>query len=109
MAINEMTARAMQIHALYDELNHKERDRTWTREEFVLGFMGDVGDLAKLAMAAEGAREMPGGPAALGHELADCLWSVLVLAHLYDVDLDAEYVRMTDGLEAAITKRLGNG
>ena len=29
------------------------RGRTWTREEFMLGFVGDVGDLAKLVMAAE--------------------------------------------------------
>jgi NTP pyrophosphatase (non-canonical NTP hydrolase) len=106
MTIDELTARAMHIHALYDELNHKERGRTWNREEFVLGFMGDVGDLAKHAMAAEGARKMAGGRPALGHELADCLWSVLVLARLYDVDLDAEYVRMTDGLEVSIADRL---
>jgi hypothetical protein len=38
----------------------------------MLGFVGDVGDLAKLA---EGAREATGSPDALGHELADCLWA----------------------------------
>jgi NTP pyrophosphatase (non-canonical NTP hydrolase) len=103
MTIDDLTARAMRVHALYDELNQRQRGRTWNREEFVLGFMGDVGDLAKLAMAAEGAREMPGGQAALGHELADCLWSVLVLARLYDVDLSAEFARMTAELEASLT------
>jgi NTP pyrophosphatase (non-canonical NTP hydrolase) len=107
VTINDLTARAMRVHALYDELNHQQRGRTWNREEFVLGFMGDVGDLAKLAMAAEGARDMPGGRAALGHELADCLWSVLVLARLYDVDLSAEFARMTAELEAALAERLG--
>jgi NTP pyrophosphatase (non-canonical NTP hydrolase) len=67
----------------------------------MLGFVGDVGDLAKLAIAAEGAREAPDGPDALGHELADCLWAVLVLARLHDVDLAAEFRRMTDDLEHA--------
>jgi hypothetical protein len=50
-------------------LNRRERGRSWTREEFLLGFVGDVGDLAKLVMAQEGARDMPGGRRALEHEL----------------------------------------
>jgi NTP pyrophosphatase (non-canonical NTP hydrolase) len=99
----------LQIRDLYDELNRRERGRTWTREEFMLGFAGDVGDLAKLVMAAEGAREMPGGRAALGHELADCLWAVLVLASAYDVDLDAEFHRTMDDLSAGIRSRLAAG
>jgi NTP pyrophosphatase (non-canonical NTP hydrolase) len=106
VTIERLTAQAMRIHSLYDRLNLQRRGRTWNREEFVLGFVGDVGDLAKLAMAAEGAREMPGGRAALGHELADCLWSVLVLASLYDVDLDAEFARLVDDLESRISGQL---
>lgn len=107
MDLQALQADAMRIHALYDELNHRERDRTWTREEFVLGFMGDVGDLAKLVLGAEGARgDVPGGKAALGHELADCLWSVLVLAKLYDVDLPAEFDRLTTELGERIEGKL---
>ncbi|SDT26807.1 MazG nucleotide pyrophosphohydrolase domain-containing protein [Actinopolymorpha singaporensis] len=104
--LDQLTEHAMWVHALYDELNHKERGRTWNREEFMLGFVGDVGDLAKLVMAQEGAREMPGGREVLHHELADCLWSVLVLAKLYDVDLDTEFRRTVGELEEAITARL---
>ena len=51
MELRELNSQAIRIHDLYDELNRRERGRTWTREEFVLGFMGDVGDLAKLVMA----------------------------------------------------------
>ena len=72
----------------------------------MLGFMGDVGDLAKLAMAADGARDMPGGQAALGHELADCLWCVLVLSHLHEVDLGAEFDRTMRELDTAIRNQL---
>ncbi|BAJ26345.1 hypothetical protein KSE_04990 [Kitasatospora setae KM-6054] len=32
------------------------RGRTWSRQDFVLGFAGDVGDLAKLTQAADGIR-----------------------------------------------------
>ncbi len=106
--LDQLTERAMRVHALYDELNDKERGRTWNREEFMLGFVGDVGDLAKLVMAQEGARHMPGGREALRHELADCLWSVLVLARLYDVDLDTEFRRTVGELEKAISARLAD-
>jgi NTP pyrophosphatase (non-canonical NTP hydrolase) len=57
----------------------------------MLGFVGDVGDLAKLVIAQEGAREIPGGRDALAHELADCLWSVLVLANAYEIDIVREF------------------
>lgn len=109
MDLDELQRRALRIHDLYDELNLRERGRVWTREEFMLGFVGDVGDLAKIVMAQEGAREMAGGRAALEHELADCLWSVLILAHRYDVDLDAAFRRTMDELDQSITARQRRG
>lgn len=72
----------------------------------MLGFVGDVGDLAKLVMAQEGARGMPGGREALEHELADCLWSVLILAYRYDIDLGPVFRRTMTELDAAIRSRL---
>jgi len=104
--LDELQSQALVIRDLYDELNMRARGRVWTREEFMLGFVGDVGDLAKLAMAADGARAMPGGQAALGHELADCLWCVLVLAHLHEVDLSTEFDRMMVELDTVIHSQL---
>lgn len=65
MDLQELAERAIKIHDLYEELNRRDHGRGWTREEFMLGFVGDIGDLAKLVMAQEGAREMPGGREAL--------------------------------------------
>ncbi|WP_216909701.1 MazG nucleotide pyrophosphohydrolase domain-containing protein [Nocardia noduli] len=107
MDFDELRSRAIRIHDMYDELNLAERGRTWSRQDFMLGFIGDVGDLAKLVMAAEGTRTVPGGQDALEHELADCLWSVLILAHRYDVDLPAVFTRTMDELEEIIGGRLG--
>ena len=106
MDIRELRERALRVHDLYDELNQHERGRSWTHEEFMLGFVGDVGDLAKLVMAQEGAREMLGGRAALEHELADCLWSVLILAHCYQVDLQSVFCREMTELGRVISARL---
>ncbi|WP_236052526.1 MULTISPECIES: serine aminopeptidase domain-containing protein [Streptomyces] len=103
--IEGLTRQALRIRDLYDVVNRHERGRVWTREEFMLGFLGDVGDLAKLVMGEEGAREAPGGRTALEHELADCLWSVLVLAHLYDVDLESAFGRTVAELDAALRSR----
>lgn len=105
MELHELQARALRIHDLYDELNLHARGRVWTREEFMLGFVGDVGDLAKLVMVQEGARP-GGGREALEHELADCLWSVLILAHRYGVDLDAAFRRTMDDLDNSIRAQL---
>jgi NTP pyrophosphatase (non-canonical NTP hydrolase) len=102
--MQDLTERAVRVHDLYDELNLRVRGRTWTREEFMLGFVGDVGDLAKLVMAAEGARTIRDG--SLEHELADCLWSVLILAHKYGIDLRASFDRTMDDLEAHISSKL---
>jgi NTP pyrophosphatase (non-canonical NTP hydrolase) len=106
MHLHELKARAIQIQNLYFQLNEHETGRRWTNEETTLGLVGDVGDLAKLVMAQEGAREVDGGRAALGHELADCLWSVLVLANSYDIDLEREFQTTMRELERSITARL---
>ncbi|MEY9846155.1 lysophospholipase L1-like esterase/NTP pyrophosphatase (non-canonical NTP hydrolase) [Streptacidiphilus sp. BW17] len=102
----QLLQRALEIHALYDDLNQAKRGRVWSREEFVLGFVGDVGDLAKIVMAQEGARDAQGGQALLEHELADCLWSVLILAHLYEVDLASAMAQTMDQLEKSIRSQL---
>ena len=107
MDIRELQSQAIRIHDLYDRLNRKERGRVWNREEFMLGFVGDVGDLAKLVMAEEGARSVAGGREALEHELADCLWSVLILAYRYEVDLEAAFERMVGEIGEAVGGRLG--
>jgi NTP pyrophosphatase (non-canonical NTP hydrolase) len=99
----DLQHRAMRVAGLYDDLNLQQRGRVWTRAETMMGFVGDVGDLAKLVMAAEGARSDVGDRDALEHELSDCLWAVLVLAQRYEVDLPAVFDRSMDELEARLT------
>lgn len=79
----------------------------WTTQELALGFVGDVGDLAKRIQAHSGVRDIDGCQAKLGHELADCLWSIIVLADKCGIDLEAEFVRNTEGLVAYVSGELG--
>jgi len=69
------------------------------------GFVVDVGDLMKLVMAKAGSRPGEDVDRQLAHELSDCLWSVLVLAQLYDVDLEREFFATMNELEAKLAHR----
>lgn len=90
----------------YAALERARHGRSWTDEEIALGFVGDVGDLAKLVLARNGVRQIPDADAKLAHELADCLWSVLVLASAYDVDLERAFIDTMDALEEHIASRM---
>ncbi len=96
MELSLLSDRAMQIHAAFAERARRTGHRPWTREEVMQGFVGDVGDLMKLVMAKTGARPIPDADRNLAHELSDCLWSVLVLAQLYGVDLEKEFPHTMD-------------
>ena len=95
-----MQARARAVRAQYAALEQERYGREWTPEEIMLGFLGDVGDLAKLVQGKAGVRPRAGLDDALAHELADCLWSVLTLAACYGVDLAAAFDRTMDDLTA---------
>ncbi len=100
MEFETMVARARAVRERYAALEAARYGRAWTREEIMLGFLGDVGDLAKLIQAAEGVRAIPDAEAKLAHELADCLWSVIVLADSCGVDLTAAFTGTMDELES---------
>jgi len=99
LLLSELSTRALQIRELYDQQAIRHGDRPWTAAEFAQGFAGDVGDLMKLAMAKQGLRSAANVDARLAHELSDCLWSVLVLADAYGIDLPIAFARTMDELE----------
>jgi NTP pyrophosphatase (non-canonical NTP hydrolase) len=102
MLLSELSARARQIRELYDQQALQRGGRPWTAAEFAQGFAGDVGDLMKLAMAKQGLRSAESIDARLAHELSDCLWSVLVLADAYGIDLAKAFSHTMDELEQRI-------
>lgn len=95
MHFADLEKTALRLNALYEQLETRLYGRVWTTEELALGFVGDVGDLAKLIQAHAGVRQIDDCKAKLGHELSDCLWSIMVLAHKCGIDLEAEFSRNT--------------
>jgi NTP pyrophosphatase (non-canonical NTP hydrolase) len=100
MDLVELTRRAVAVRARFSADATVQGRAPWSRAELAQGFVGDVGALMKLVMAKEGRRAGPPDlDAKLAHELADCLWSVLVLADAYAVDLERAFGETMDGVE----------
>lgn len=100
-----MQQMARQVAALYAERDMERFGRTWSANELVLGLMGDVGDLAKLAQGKAGVRPHPDLDAALEHELADCLWSVITIADALNVDLERAFGSAMEALSRCLSER----
>ena len=106
MELKALCERAMAVRKQYARLEQKSYGRAWSREEIALGFVGDVGDLMKLVMAHSGIRKILQAEQKLAHELADCLWSVLVLSQLYHIDLEQAFLQTMDELEQSIALQI---
>jgi NTP pyrophosphatase (non-canonical NTP hydrolase) len=106
MKLSDLEKSALQLNDLYEQLEIKRYGRIWTTEELALGFMGDVGDLAKLIQAHAGVRTIDDCKAKLGHELSDCLWSIIVIANKCGIDLEAEFVKNTRELAEYVAGEL---
>jgi hypothetical protein len=102
--LDALKTKALLVRRMYDQLNAQQGRAAWTGKDFAMGFVGDVGDLQKLVMAKEGMRAVDDVDTKLAHELADCLWSIMVLADYYSVDLQKEFLQTMDGLVARIEK-----
>ncbi len=106
MKFGELEESALKLNELYEKLEIKLYGRAWTTEELTLGFVGDVGDLAKLIQANAGIRNIDDCKSKLGHELADCLWSVIVIANKCGIDLEAEFSKNVGGLMEHVSRQL---
>lgn len=97
--LSELQKRAEEIRQKYDQLNVQDGHKKWDGQDYMAGFVGDVGDLMKLVMAKEGKRRGENIDVKLQHELGDCLWSLLVLAGHYNINLSDAFINTMNELE----------
>ncbi len=102
MDLRELTVRASEIQGLYRALNRQDGHAEWRVAEYTQGLVGDVGDLAKLIMAKNNFRVAENVDDKIAHELADCLWSVLVIANELDIDLQDAFLKTMNELDKKI-------
>ncbi len=77
--------RALEIRRKYDQLEKERNRQPWNAIKLTRGFKKDVTELLTIVDQDMVDRKK------LGHELADCLWSVLVIARKLDVDLERSF------------------
>jgi NTP pyrophosphatase (non-canonical NTP hydrolase) len=104
--LKSLQQQALAIRQRYNELNQKDGHGQWGPKDYALGFVGDVGQLARIVMAKESMRNMDDVDAKLTHELGDCLWSLLVLASHYDIDLGTSFQQTMEELDTRIRKAM---
>lgn len=104
--LSSLISQAIRVRDQYNELNEKDGHTKWSVTDTMSGFVGDVGDLSKLIMAKQGLRRGPDDvDVKIAHELADCLWSVIVIANELGVDLETEFTKTMDELSARIEQQ----
>jgi NTP pyrophosphatase (non-canonical NTP hydrolase) len=104
MDFQKISTRAISIRELYEEVEKEQFGQSWNSEQIALGFVGDVGDLAKLILAENGHRTISDSKMKLEHEMADCLWSLLVLSKLHNIDLEKAFLDTMNELERKLSK-----
>jgi NTP pyrophosphatase (non-canonical NTP hydrolase) len=112
MEFRDMVHLANEVRDAYEAVNQRNGFKPWGISDYAQGFVGDVGDLQKMVMAKAGVRSFddinragfPDVDAALAHELADCLWSVMVLAAKLGVDLETVFLSSMDALKERISR-----
>jgi NTP pyrophosphatase (non-canonical NTP hydrolase) len=92
MDLRELTDIAVKVRGHFDQVNQAQGRRAWTGQQIALGLVTDLGDLVRLLMEVDGFRSRRiGHDEEMRGELADCLWSLLILAESVGVDLESAF------------------
>jgi NTP pyrophosphatase (non-canonical NTP hydrolase) len=107
MTFEDAATGARRTRELYRRLEQQRYGREWDVRDLFIGFQGEVGDLGQLLGAHQGVRPGPEDlRAALGHEIADCMWSLFVIADELGVDVESSFAALVDELTVRITSKL---
>ena len=108
MEFQYIIKRALEIRKKYSDLEKKKYGKEWDNEQVMRGFEKDIKDLKKLVAAEEGGkdrfRDVMKVNSELSHELADCLWSVLVLADRHGINMEKSFFEAMEEIEKKIDK-----
>ena len=83
--IKILEQRALEIRHKYDQAARDSNKQPWDAVKLTRGFKKDVSELMTIVEQDIVDRKK------LSHELADCLWSVLVIARKLDVDIERSF------------------
>jgi NTP pyrophosphatase (non-canonical NTP hydrolase) len=99
MELQKLINRAMDLRTQYEKKEQQLYGSPSTDEDIAQGFLGDVNNLVKLVKAEQGKGAITKSTEKLASQLAHCLWSVIVLAKIHNVDLEQSFMETMDKLE----------
>ncbi len=99
MEFQKLVNRAMDLRTQYEKKERQLYGSPSTGEDIAQGLLGDANNLVRLVMARHGKREIMNSAEKLGPQLSHCLWSLIVLARMYDIDLEQSFMETMDRLE----------
>jgi NTP pyrophosphatase (non-canonical NTP hydrolase) len=99
MELQKLINRAMDLRSQYEKKEKQLYGSPSTDEDIAQGFLGDVNNLTKLIRAGHGKGKIANSTEKLGSQLSHCLWSVIVLSKIYDINLEQSFMETMDKLE----------
>ena len=99
MELQKLIHRAMDLRHQYEKKETQLYGSPSTAEDIAQGFLSDVNHLVKLVMAERGKRNIANSSEKLASQLSHCLWSVIVLAKMHNIDLEPSFMETMDKLE----------
>jgi NTP pyrophosphatase (non-canonical NTP hydrolase) len=99
MDLQELIKKADQLKDKYNKEHKEKGEPEWGVTEYTQGFVGDVGKLMKLIMAKQDFYNYENLDNKIKHELADCLYSVFVIASELNINLEKSFIETMDELK----------
>ena len=99
MELQKLINRALDLRRQYEKKETQLYGSPATDEDIARGFLGDVNNLVKLVNAQHTQRDIMNSTEKLGSQLAHCLWSVIVLANMHNIELEQSFMEAMDRLE----------
>jgi NTP pyrophosphatase (non-canonical NTP hydrolase) len=99
MELQKLINRAMDLRRQYEIKETELYGSPSTDEDIAQSLAGDVGNLIKFIEAEHGRRVIINSKEKLESQLAHCLWSVIVIAKMHDVNLEQSFMETMDRLE----------
>ena len=99
MELQKLVNRAMDLRRQYEIKEKELYGSPSTAEDIAQGLAGDVNHLIRFITAQSGKRNIANSKEKLESQLSHCLWSVIVLAKMHDVNLEQSFMETMDRLE----------
>ena len=99
MELQKLINRAMDLRGQYEKKEKQLYGSAATDVDIAQGFLGDVNNLVKLLQPEQGRHAIMNRTEKLSSQLSHCLWSVIVLAKMHNIDIEQSFMETMDKLE----------